>query len=193
MNAADEMGLPLTHFVTINLTMLSCSVDEGKAAFFKLRNNRFGKWVTRKRVASTWNASAISDTWVFENPNDKMNVHWAVHIPEGGETVFCQKMPEWLMAVTGGPFMDGALDIRPIHDVSRLSLYMLKGASPQYTDFANIRHEPQGVIDDRRGGVSRSLNRAARKKAGINGQRRRGKNRAFYQKTKGYMATSPTV
>uniref|UniRef100_UPI003101AF0B hypothetical protein n=1 Tax=Neorhizobium sp. EC2-8 TaxID=3129230 RepID=UPI003101AF0B len=91
-------------------------------------------------------------------------------------------MPKWLQAVTGGAFLDGALDIRPLDDPSRLALYMLKGADRRYTTYSKIYHEPQGMMAGRRCGVAHALNRAARKLAGVNGQRMRGRNRVFYQR-----------
>lgn len=115
-------------------------------------------------------------------------MHWAVHIPAGAEAEFTRLMPKWLTAVIGGPYADGALDIRPVTDASRLALYMLKGADEGSTSFANILHAPQGSVDGRRCGVAHALNRSARKAAGINGQRMRGRNRAFFTRTPRFLA-----
>lgn len=188
MNAAEAMGLPLTHFVTINFAQTACTSAEGLRAFRELRNNRFGKWVTRARKRALWQASQAAHVWVVENPDDLTHVHWAVHVPAGAEAEFERLMPKWLKAVTGGPFADGALQIKPVHDASRLALYMLKGAAEGYTTFANIRNVPQGWVDGRRCGVAHALNRTARKAAGINGQRMRGRNRPFYERTRRYQA-----
>ncbi len=185
MNAANEMGLPLTHFVTINFNHTVCLPEQCLDAFRSLCNNRFAKWVTRERVRASWQPSQPAYVWVFENPDGVLHVHWAVHIPTGAEPDFLRRMPIWLQTVTGGPVEAAALDIRPVDDISRLSLYFLKGADTRYTTFANILHVPQGTTEGRRMGVSRALNRTARKAAGINGQRRRGRNRAFYQRTQG--------
>lgn len=188
INAAEAMGLPLTHFVTINFEHTHCTPAEGLQAFRELRNNRFGKWVTRARKRAAWQPTQAAHVWVVENPDDLTHVHWAVHIPAGAEAEFERLMPKWLKAVTGGPFAEGALDITPIHDASRLALYMLKGATEAYTTFANIIHAPQGWVDGRRCGVAHALNRTARKAAGINGQRMRGRNRPFYERTRRYQA-----
>lgn len=188
INAAAAMNLPLTHFVTINFAHTNCTPAEGLQAFRELRNNRFGKWVTRTRKKAPWQAAQAAHVWVVENPDDLTHVHWAVHIPAGAEAEFTRLMPKWLQAVTGGPLAPGALDIRPVHDASRLALYMLKGADEGYTTFANIINLPQGRVDGRRCGVAHALNRTARKAAGINGQRMRGRNRAFYERTRRYQA-----
>lgn len=192
MNAAEAMGLPLTHFVTINFAHTACSAREGLTAFRALRNNRFGKWVTRARKRAAWQPTQAAHVWVIENPDDLTHVHWAVHIPAGAEAEFERLMPKWLKAVTGGPFQDGALEIVPVYDPSRLALYMLKGAAEAYTTYANIFNVPQGWVDGRRCGVAHALNRTARKSAGINGQRMRGKNRAFYAQTRGYQTLATT-
>jgi len=181
MNAAEAMGLALTHFVTINFAHTCCTSNDGLRAFRELRNNRFGKWVTRARKRAAWKPTQAAYVWVIENPDDLTHVHWAVHIPAGAEEEFERLMPKWLKAVTGGPYEEEALKIRTIHNASCLALYMLKGADKGYTTYANIRHEPQGWVDGRRSGVAHALNRTARKAAGINGQRMRGRNRAFYQ------------
>lgn len=186
INAAEAMGLPLTHFVTINFTHTYCEPIEGVRAFRELRNNRFSKWVTRPRKKATWLPSQAAHVWVVENPDDLTHVHWVVHIPAGAEAEFERLMPKWLRAVTGGPFADGALDIKPVHDPSRLALYMLKGAAEGYTTYANILSVPQGKVDGRRCGVAHALNRTARKAAGINGQRMRGRNRPFFERTRRY-------
>lgn len=186
MNAAEAMGLPLTHFVTINFTHTHGNREDGIAAFRELRNNRFAKWVTRARKKGGWTPSQAAYVWVIENPDDITHVHWALHIPAGAEAEFERLMPKWLRAVTGGPFEPQALDIRPVDDASRLALYFLKGAADSYTTYSKIINVPQGTVDGRRCGVSHALNRAARKAAGINGQKMRGKNRPFFERTRRY-------
>ena len=188
-NAAEAMGLPLTHFVTITFALTACGTEKGVRAFAKLRNAYFNKWVARKRVKASWTPTQPAHIWVFENPDDFLHTHWAVHIPAGAEAEFMRKLYRWLEIVTGGPLGEGALDVRPVDDASRLALYMLKGADERYTQYSRIRHEPQGTMQERRCGVSRALNRTARKEAGINGQRMRGKNRAFWRAGHAHSAT----
>jgi hypothetical protein len=181
MNAAEIMNLPLSHFVTINFMHTACEPDKALQAFRQLRNNRYGKWVTREHKKASWRPAQAAYVWVIENPDDITHAHWAVHLPEGAEAEFKRLMPKWLVAVTGGPLSDGALDIIDIDNTSGLALYMLKGADERYTTFSRIIHEPQGVVDGRRCGVAHALNRSARKAAGINGQRLRGRNRPFHR------------
>ena len=181
MNVAEEMGLPLTHFITINFGLTECPPEQAVAAFGKIRTNHFGKWVLRPAANSNRGSVPPAHIWVFENPDEIMYVHWAVHVPPGGESDFESRLPKWVERATGGTVADGALDMRPVHDVGRLALYFLKGADEAYTTYSNIRYEPQGVIEGRRFGVSRSLNRTARKKAGIRG--RRGKKRAAHTRS----------
>lgn len=168
MNVAAEMGYPLTHYVVINFGLTTCTLGGEIIAFARLRE-MFSKWVKRGSLA----ALRPAHTWAFENPNGIMHVNWAVHVPKGREAAFEACLSRWLIRTTGGSYPSNAVCIRTIYDAGRLSLYFLKGAHEAYTTYSNIRHEPQGEISGRRSGVARSLNRNARKSAGISGKRPR--------------------
>jgi len=173
MNVAKKLGYPLNTFVTINFEMLGFECVEAIRCFSRIRTNYFAKWVTRRPVRAGFKSMPPAHVWVFENPHGILNVHWAIHIPSGHEQEFAERLVKWLEKVGGKEVPAGAVDVRPVTCVSRLSLYFLKGAHPAYTTYSRIRHEPQGEIPGRRYGVSRCLNRTARKKAGINGRRAR--------------------
>lgn len=164
---AKNLGLPLTHFVTINFTLTHGGPGIASSAFEKLRDNYFNKWVRRPSRLSGLSPSAPAYAWVFENPDDVLNLHWIVHVPNGRQLDFEGKLPAWLERVTGGAFTDKALHVRLVDDPGLAALYMLKGADARYAELCRFRHEPQGWFIGNRSGISRSLNRTARKRAGI--------------------------
>lgn len=168
---AAQLGLPLTHFVSVNFTLTHCPPEQACEAFERLRDNHFCKWVRRPSRRNARTAAPPAYAFVFENPHDVLNLHWAVHVPRPRWQEFESKAPEWLERVTGGPLAPGACHIRLIDDPGFTYMYMLKGANPLYLDLLKLRFEDQGTVHGQRSGVSRSLNRAARKRAGINGRR----------------------
>jgi hypothetical protein len=78
---ARTLGFELNQFVSFNFTQTACPPENADLAFAKLRAS-FGKWA-RRPGKSSW-AAAVPPTfvWVIENPNDCLNAHWLVHVPE---------------------------------------------------------------------------------------------------------------
>ena len=144
---APPLSTPAAYYALIEVDECDGAAEQAVAAFGKIRTNHFGKWVLRPAANSNRGSVPPAHIWVFENPDEIMHVHWAVHVPPGGETDFESRLPKWVERATGGTVADGALDMRPVHDVGRLALYFLKGADEAYTTYSNIRYEPQGVID----------------------------------------------
>lgn len=124
---AARLGLPLSHFVTINFAQTAVDPRAAVACFSTLRRNDFNKWATRPGKDS---GPAVPPTYAFafENVRDgipfetmepgddhNVHVHWSVHIPPARAFDFEQQLFRWVEARTGG-ILDPArvIDIRPI-------------------------------------------------------------------------------
>jgi hypothetical protein len=171
---AERIGLPLSHFVTINFSMTKIDPHDAVPCFSKLRRYHFNKWATRPHKGK---GPAFTPTYAFafENVRDKapfltmergephnVHVHWALHLPPSRVHEFRNEIWDWLRMtageITGG---DEAINVLPLTDLS----YLLKGTTPTLARlYARGRDaEPQGIIMGRRADTSRNLGPTARR------------------------------
>ena len=152
-----ELGRPLNTFATINFGHTACSSEIVSAAFEKLRDNHFVRWLR-------YETSDLSYyVWVIENAGGNTHVHWVLHLPKSLRAAFEIKIAEWLARVAGTiTCKESAINIKPVTDLRGLGLYLLKGMDPRYAPRFGVKHVPQGLVYGKRCGVSKSLGPASR-------------------------------
>ena len=162
-----ELGRPLNTFATINFGHTACSSEIVSAAFEKLRDNHFVRWLR-------YETSDLSYyVWVIENAGGNTHVHWVLHLPKSLRAAFEIKIAEWLARVAGTiTCKESAINIKPVTDLRGLGLYLLKGMDPRYAPRFGVRHVPQGLVYGKRCGVSKSLGPAARARLSLGAPRR---------------------
>lgn len=180
---ANRIGLPLTHWVTINFANTVIAPEQAVPLFGKLRTHHFNKWALRP-CKGKGTAFQPTYAYVFENARDdteeifdeigpglphNVHVHWAVHLPGNRVFDFEQRIWEWLDQRCGAPSAANAIKIKPIEDdlggTEGIREYMLKGTNEKVgkEGFGVKRVEPQGAIIGRRSGVSLNLGPTARR------------------------------
>jgi hypothetical protein len=153
---ASMIGLDLNLFVTFNIGLTACNPEFADRAFAKLRA-AFGKWANRPAKAQTMTAIPPTFVWVIENPNECLNAHWLVHVPQKRQAEFRRNLPKWLEAAMGEVYSEKAIKVKPITSAEGLKAYLLKGLHPALARTFGIRHEYQGWVFGRRAGHSRNL------------------------------------
>ncbi len=173
---AAKIGRPLNTQVVIRWAWLGCPDDEASKVFERLRLGPFAKWsryIPARQKRSKNGAPTYS--WVFEATNG-LHVHWCVHIEPGREDDFARSVRRWVKTATMAADTpgDNLVGIKPIEDINKLKLYLLKGADPFYAErFCRIKKiESQGEVIGKRCGVSLNLSRSARVR--IEGRWKRG-------------------
>ncbi|GMN03921.1 hypothetical protein MTsPCn3_26520 [Erythrobacter sp. MTPC3] len=172
-NVSAPVALNLMVTIQWNLT------KTGKDHFAELRNQRFCRWL-RTRCEQLGISIAPHHAYARE----KNHVHWLVHVPEQLVAEFKDLVPRWITSLehkgkgsriraeNHDPAPDGAVKIHRVRNSVAARKYLLKGISPRDAfRFGIKRVETQGVVVGRRTGVSRTLGRAARKRAGYKSQR----------------------
>jgi hypothetical protein len=153
---ARTLGFELNQFVSFNFTQTACLPENADLAFAKLRAS-FGKWA-RRPGKSSW-AAAVPPTfvWVIENPNDCLNAHWLVHVPDEREAEFEANLPKWFESAVGEVYSDKAIKIKPVTNAEGLKAYFLKGLHPSIARMFKIQHAYQGWVTGRRIGHSKNI------------------------------------
>ena len=152
-----ELGRPLNTFATINSGHTACSSEIVSAAFEKLRDNHFVRWLR-------YETSDLSYyVWVIENAGGNTHVHWVLHLPKSLRAAFEIKIAEWLARVAGTiTCRESAINIEPVTNLRGLGRYLMKGMDPRYAPRCGVRHIPQGLVYSKRCGISKSLGPASR-------------------------------
>ncbi len=160
---ATSRNRPMTHMVTINFSRLSIEEEAAGAVFSALR----------ARVSRAWRYAAKADRGlgsfdyfhVHENPDNRSNVHWAVHLPTGYENWFERLIRDRLGKLSGGPCVSDEVRLTPVTTPGGMAKYMMKGANPSFAKHFHLTDwiADQGLVIGRRFGTSRSLGRSARK------------------------------
>jgi hypothetical protein len=171
---AERIGLPLTHFITINFSLTQIDPANATLAFQRLRLSFFNKWATRVGHG-VGKAFAPTYAYSFENERDgvafdtveadaphNVHVHWLAHIPATRVFDFEAHVWGWLDAVGGRVSPASAIDIIPIDNEKGLRRYILKGTNQSWAAHFGAAHAPQGLIVGRRSGTSVNLGPAAR-------------------------------
>jgi hypothetical protein len=161
---SERIGLSLNRFVTINLSLIGCSPKEASSTFRRMLAQRFAPWLRRDAT----NNEGISPTyvWTLESGGGQSACHWLVHVPLKMHRAFASKLGTWLESLTGARPVDGAIDLRPIHNLVGARRYALKGIDPAWAQHLAVRPVPQGLVFGKRSGFSRNLGPAARKRGG---------------------------
>jgi len=152
-----EVRRPLNTFVTINFGHTACSPAVVSAAFEKLRDNHFVRWLR-------YGTSDLPYyVWVIENAGGNTHVHWVLHLPKSLRASFDTKLSEWLARVAGTiTCRESAINIEPVTNLRGLGRYLMKGMDPRYAPRCGVRHIPQGLVYGKRCGISKSLGPASR-------------------------------
>jgi len=161
---SQRIGLPLNRFVTINFDLTSCASSRASHAFRKLLTQRFAPWLRR---SSEGNQSVPPTyVWAIECGGRQTAVHWLVHVPRGMYRSFDRKIRAWLMSLLDAPPEPHAINVKPIHNLTGLRRYVLKGVDPAWAKHLGVRHVDQGMTIGKRSGFSKNLGPAARKRGG---------------------------
>lgn len=166
VNHAKRIGRPLNLHVTLTLSETACPERLGSRRFRKLLEHCFARWLRGLPSSKRGHAEPPYYVWVAECPNAHLHVHWLVHVRLSLWSEFRTLLPTWVERSVGEIFSQSALHIQVAPNPQGLRKYLLKGADPAYAIFCGIRHQPQGTVCGKRSGVSRSLQRTARKRAG---------------------------
>jgi hypothetical protein len=166
-NFAAEIGQPLNVFVTLNFGHTNCSAETMTAQFMTLLDRKFGPWWRRpSRHLKIGPQGAPAYAWVAEAAGGYPGIHWVLHIPQTRRTDFIARLPKWLKNIAGDLHDECAFNVGTVYRAPGLRSYLLKGCDPNYADFCKFDCVPQGVVHGKRSGVSRSLQRTARSRAG---------------------------
>jgi hypothetical protein len=183
---AERIGTPLNYYVVLHL---QDTVEQASGTAFRKILSKFRDWHWNKYRILRYNYSPpLSYVYTHENPNNNPHVNWVVHIPEGWEIEFQEKLIGWVTKVQGKP-NSVQLQCKPVDMTNYKSLasYIVKGCDPEHAErfFLDTKewyHEKayQGVIYGQRAGFSRALGPTAQKKLSFNARE--------YRRSKGYSA-----
>lgn len=165
------IGRALNLYVVLNLI----DQDSASAAtiFAKIRQ-KYRTWLRYRLRKEGRQLEAPTYIYALEAPDGHHHVNWAVHVPEGLEEEFRERLPRWLKRAQGEcrPHDVHVDPIRQSH-VKRLAKYIVKGTDPTFIDhfFLGDCAAPQGLVHGKRAGVSPSLGHAARRAVGFRPRR----------------------
>lgn len=166
-NFAEEIRRPFTLHVSLNFAHTGCPPEAMTPQFMKLLDGKFGLWWRRPaRALKLGPQGAPVYAWIAENGGGHPGIHWVVHVPAHRRADFEARLPVWLKAVAGDITDGVTIHTEKIYSPQGLRLYLLKGCDPHYARFCKIHFKDQGIVHGKRSGVSRSLQRAARARAG---------------------------
>lgn len=165
---AEALGRPLNLFVTINFAHTACRPEAVSAAFERLRDNHFTRWlryVSRRGKGGGYGPPTY--VWVLENDAGYAHIHWMVHVPAALRKRFETKVVEWVARVAG-PIrcVPSAISLEEVTGSGGLGRYLMKGINPHVPKHFHVRPDPQGVVHGKRCGVSECLGPAARGRHG---------------------------
>lgn len=179
----------LNLFVTIQWN----KTNTGEDNFAALRNERFCRWL---RTRSKQLGITVSPYYVYAR--EKNHVHWLVHVPQILVDEFVELLPRWITSLEHKgmgqrkraenhvPAPSGAVQIEPTRNSVAARKYILKGIRKKDAFRLGIKNvTSEGIVHGRRTGVSRTLGRIARKRAGYIAQPpawRRGNGRVVWQR-----------
>ena len=160
----------LNLLVTIQWNLTATKQDN----FQGLRNERFCRWL---RTRCKQLGLSVAPYYIYAR--EKNHVHWQVHIPEVLVEEFTDLVSRWVTSLehkgkgprkraeNHEPAPDGAVLVQRVRNSVAVRKYLLKGIKRADAFRFGIKVvEDQGVVYGRRTGVSRTLGRAAREKAG---------------------------
>lgn len=181
---AKHIGQPLNHYITINLR--SRHVEAAPAALFRAIRHKFRVWRVYAVKKSGSPVGAPAYVYSLEAPDpEHPHANWVLHVPVELLKEFCAKLPHWVAKACGevGPF-DVEVQVVDIETDKTLAKYIIKGTDPNYVEYLHLGAvaAPQGRVVGRRVGVSPSISRTARKRAGFVPRRDRHKWRASASK-----------
>lgn len=179
-----ETAMPLNVYAVINLRD---STRACPATVFESVRHKYRDWLTYHR--SKRGGGAVPPpayVYALENPEGSIpQANWALHVPPSLRTEFEKKLPQWVQRAQGtlGNYDCDVQDIRASHAM-RLAKYIVKGTDPAFLDHFYLReladeHGAQGDIWRKRAGVSPSLGRVEREKAGF--RRRKSRSNRGHQ------------
>lgn len=165
---AKNIGLPLTHYVVINLDEYQSELA-GTVIFTRIRH-KFRDWLNRR--LKTLGLVPTPPVYVYshENPTGHPHVNWMVHVPSFLADEFLSKLPRWVEKAQGNvrPFDIDVQSIDP-HTDKTLAKYILKGTDERFVPYLHLQDyaEPQGQVFGRRATASIAIGRTARQSAGF--------------------------
>ncbi len=81
---AAQTGQPLNLFVTLNMSHTVCTPSLASAAFERLRDNHFTRWLRyRDQLARKSGRPGLGPptyAWVIEVKDGYTHIHWCVHV-----------------------------------------------------------------------------------------------------------------
>ena len=160
---ADEIGLPLVVYATVNFAHTGCRAGDVSKAFEKLRDNHFAPWLRRRPRPRIAQIDPPAYVWVIENAAGQTHVHWQLHLPERLVAPFREVLPRWVEKVTMEITATEACHVQRADRPRGATVYMMKGIDPRCAKAYRIRPEAQGNVVGKRCGMSKSLGPTARR------------------------------
>lgn len=160
---AKAIGLPLTHTVTLNFSLVAVDQRLAGRAFARLRTQLFGHWARRPSRKHGGKAFTPTFVWVVEAVDGFVHIHWMLHLPCGRITDFRERLPSWVAAVAGEIQGENALTFRVAYNPRGFARYMLKGMDPALAETYGIDPKAQGLVHGKRSGFSQNLGPAAKR------------------------------
>lgn len=167
---AEYQNWPINYFVVIHL---KDEVRQSANTCFTAIRHKYSDCYNYFRGKTECH---IPPTYVysFENPNNNIHVNWCLHIPDGFESTFLNKVDGWVSKVQG-KLAPNTIDVTKLNPGCYKSTanYILKGVDPEYADCFHLsvlqdRKGPQGLIYGKRAGFSQSIGVTAQRKAEFN-------------------------
>lgn len=164
---AKFIGRPLNNYVVINFD--DTAALYGGTTFRKVVH-KFRDWFNRRTKQLYGNCLPPAFIYSLENPNGQVHANWVVNVPPELQAEFEKKHRRWVRKAQGDiRRYDVAIFKVDPHTDKSLAKYVIKGIDGNFISYLHMQEyaSPQGRIWGRRAGVSPSISRTARNKAGF--------------------------
>lgn len=165
---AKNIGLPLNHYVVINLDEQQSGIA-ATTIFTRIRH-KFRDWLNGRIKKHRHAPMPPAYVYSHENPAGNPHVNWMVHVPDYLMSEFLKKLPQWVERAQGnvGRFDIKVQGVDPQTDKT-LAKYILKGTDERYVPYLHLQNyaEPQGQVFGRRATASIGIGRTARRASGF--------------------------
>ena len=142
-----------------------CIRDRESTGIFKeIKRKVCRSWRYREAVVA-YNYGPFYHVEVQENPSDRPNTHWVMHLSVHQAQWIEKKIVQVLEKKLGFSIPENAVHIEEVHKSGGMFKYLNKGINPAYAEHLHVIHKDQGTVYGQRTNTSRNLGRTARKNA----------------------------
>jgi hypothetical protein len=166
-----DQGAPINTLITISFEALGIEESVADRVFQELHGRVLRAW--RHLLHTNRVPRQVVGAYCHANPAGSRHVHWLAHVPPVSFEIFEAVVSKFLRKVVGRFDLGDALHIKRVDTPGSVAKYVLRGIDPYFADYLHIEAANEGFVLGRRTGVSRSISKAARKRAGWSRKRRR--------------------